>query len=204
MVQSAAGESGDTISRRFQPKLIASLDRAIKLCNDTLRYGRAEEAAPLRETVGLSDMVADVGDGLGLPRTTDGRLSLDWQMRVPDDLSVKADPEQLFRILNNLVRNAVQALETPAGPKGGQISIVAARTTDGVTVTVSDNGPGVPEKAKATLFQAFQTTNRVGGSGLGLAIAAELVAAHGGRLSLVDTATGSGASFQFNLPDDTA
>jgi signal transduction histidine kinase len=183
--------------------LIASLDRAIKLCNDTLRYGRAEEAAPLRETVGLSDMVADVGDGLGLPRTTDGRLSLDWQMRIPDDLTVKADPEQLFRILNNLVRNSVQALEAHTGPKG-QIIIVAARTADGVTVTVSDNGPGVPEKAKATLFQAFQTTNRVGGSGLGLAIAAELVAAHGGRLSLVDTATGTGATFQFNLPDDTA
>jgi signal transduction histidine kinase len=209
MVQSAAGESGDTISRRFQPKLIASLDRAIKLCNDTLRYGRAEEAAPLRDTVALGCMAADVGDGLGLPQVINGRLALDWQIRIPAELTVKADPEQLFRILNNLVRNAVQALEAHAASKSvtadgdtGRISITAKRSADGVTVTVSDNGPGVPDQARPTLFQAFQTTNRVGGSGLGLAIAAELVAAHGGRLVLLDTSPGDGAGFQFNLPDD--
>jgi signal transduction histidine kinase len=211
MMQSAAAEAGDTISRRFQPKLIASLDRAIKLCNDTLQYGRAEESAPLRDAVALSELAADVGDGLGLPRTVNGRLALDWQVQIPDDLTVKADPEHLFRILNNLVRNAVQALEAHAVAKGatvddvmGRISIAAQRDDCGVTVTVADNGPGVPEQAKSSLFKAFQTTNRIGGSGLGLAIAAELVAAHGGRLSLLNTPPGTGASFQFDLPDDAA
>jgi signal transduction histidine kinase len=213
MMQSAAGESGDSMSRRFQPKLIASLDRAIKLCNDTLQYGRTDEAAPLRATIKLAEMATDVGDGLGLPRSADGRLVIDWTMHIPSDLTVKADAEHLFRILNNLVRNAVQALEAHAVAKGataddvmGRITIIANRThseSDGVMITVSDNGPGVPEKAKANLFKAFQTTNRIGGSGLGLAIAAELVAAHGGRLSLIDTPTDGGASFQFTLPDDT-
>ncbi len=210
MMQSAAAEAGDTMSRRFQPKLIASLDRAIKLCNDTLQYGRTDEAAPLRETVSLNDLTSEVGDGLGLPQTLDGQLVLDWQIQIPDNLTVKADPEHLFRILNNLVRNSVQALEAHALAKGGatdtigRISIVATRGDNGLTVTVADNGPGVPEKAKASLFKAFQTTNRIGGSGLGLAIAAELVAAHGGRLSLLDTPAGAGASFQFTLPDDQA
>jgi signal transduction histidine kinase len=211
MVQSAAGESGDTISRRFQPKLIASLDRAIKLCNDSLQYGRTDEAAPLRATVNLHDIAADVGDGLGLPRTTNGRLILDWHVQIAEDLTVTADPEHLFRILNNLVRNAVQSLEAHTiGPGAattnpvGRISIMAARTATGVFATVSDNGPGVPEKAKSSLFKAFQTTNRIGGSGLGLAIAAELVAAHGGRLRLLETPPGTGASFQFDLPDVSA
>jgi signal transduction histidine kinase len=218
MMQSAASESGDTISRRFQPKLIASLDRAIKLCNDTLQYGRAEEAPPVREAIYLADMVADVGDGLGLPRNIGGRLTLDWQVRIPAGMTVTADPEQVFRILNNLVRNAVQALEAYAASQGagtaqgavqgalpdgvtGRIRIDAERTSHGVVITVSDNGPGIPDKAKASLFKAFQTTNRIGGSGLGLAIAAELVAAHGGRLHLLETAVGSGAHFQFALPD---
>jgi signal transduction histidine kinase len=210
MIQSAAGESGDTISRRFQPKLIASLDRAIKLCNDTLQYGRTDEAAPLRDTINLHDLAADVGDGLGLPRTGNGRVTLGWYVSIPENLTVKADPEHLFRILNNLVRNSVQALEAHALVRGptaiddaGRISLMAERTATGVTITVADNGPGVPERAKAGLFKAFQTTNRIGGSGLGLAIAAELVAAHGGRLSLLESPPGTGASFQFNLPDDT-
>ena len=211
MMQSAVGESGDTISRRFQPKLIASLDRAIKLCNDTLQYGRAEEAAPLRGTIALREMAADVGDGLDLPRMIDGQPALEWQIEIPPDLTVNADPEHLFRILNNLVRNAVQAIEAQAiamdrSPHEalGRISIAGVRSATGITVTVSDTGPGVPEKARSSLFKAFQTSNRVGGSGLGLAIAAELVAAHGGQLSLAESPSGGGTAFQFNLPDDIA
>ena len=61
-------------------------------------------------------------------------------------------------------------------------------------------GPGVPEKARAHLFQAFQGGARPGGTGLGLAIAAELVRAHGGSIALVDQA-GPGARFEMTLPD---
>ena len=86
----------------------------------------------------------------------------------------------------------------------GRVSIIAVRAPAGVIITVSDTGPGVPEKAKLNLFKAFQSSSRVGGSGLGLAIAAELVAAHGGQLKLADTQTGQGAAFQFDLPDETA
>jgi signal transduction histidine kinase len=206
MMQSAAAEAGDSISRRFQPKLIASLDRAIRLCNDTLQYGRAEEAAPIRDIVALYDLAADVGDGLDLPRLGQGRVAIEWSNGIARGLTVKADPEQLFRILNNLVRNAVQAIEANAVASGaiGRINITATRSAVGVTITVSDNGLGVPDKAKANLFKAFQTSNRVGGSGLGLAIAAELVAAHGGHLHLVDTPPGQGATFAFDLPDDMA
>jgi signal transduction histidine kinase len=211
MMQSAAGVTGDAISRRFQPKFIASLDRAIRLCNDTLRYGRAEEAAPLRQDIVLRDMAADVGDGLDLPRMIDGQTALEWDIGIAPDVTVRADPEQLFRILNNLARNAVQAIEAQAialdraaHEARGRVSIKAVRTSAGATVTVSDTGPGVPAKAKANLFKAFQSSNRVGGSGLGLAIAAELVAAHGGRLILAETLSSEGATFQFDLPDDSA
>jgi signal transduction histidine kinase len=215
--QFAEGPSPESVSRRFQPKLIASLDRAIKLCNDTLRYGRAEEAAPLRAAVRLAEMVDDVGEGLGLPRLAGSELAISWQVEIPADLTATADPEHLFRILNNLIRNAAQAIENSASSQGaphvGLIRVTAARAAGGTVITVADNGPGLPEKAKATLFQPFQTTNRVGGSGLGLAIAAELVAAHGGRLTLVDPPPGQlpdpdwgtgGATFQFTLPDATA
>jgi signal transduction histidine kinase len=209
----AEGPAADAISRRFQPKLIASLDRAIRLCNDTLRYGRAEESAPLRQPVLLRAVVEEVGDGLGLPRPAAGQPAVDWHVAVADDLTVNADPEHIFRILNNLARNALQAIEShnrdSHSPPNADLStgatdritVAADRTPDGIMITVTDTGPGVPDRAKPTLFQAFQSTNRVGGSGLGLAIAAELVAAHGGRLTLLDQSVAPGAAFQFTLPD---
>lgn len=97
----------DATVQRFAPKLIASLDRAINFCNDSLKFGRAEEATPRRELMRLRPMLEDVGDGLGLPREG----SMEWVVEVEDTLRIDADREHLFRVLSNLVRNAVQALE---------------------------------------------------------------------------------------------
>ena len=79
---------------------------------------------------------------------------------------------------------------------------VGARARSGsvVTIRVADTGPGVPDKARAHLFQAFQGAARPGGTGLGLAIAAEIVRAHGGAIALVDQA-GPGAIFEIVIPD---
>ena len=71
-----------------------------------------------------------------------------------------------------------------------------------MTLDVSDTGPGVPARARATLFKAFQGSTRKGGSGLGLAISAELAAAHGGSLRLLETDTG--AVFRLEIPDRSA
>ena len=78
--------------------------------------------------------------------------------------------------------------------------MVKARREGSVAlIEVSDTGPGVPEKARERLFQAFQSVARKGGSGLGLAIAAELVQAHGGQIELVSNE--GGATFRVTLPD---
>ena len=97
----------DPTVQRFAPKLIASLDRAINFCNDTLRFGRAEEAAPRRELLRLKPLVEEVGEALGLPREG----SLDWVLDIDDTLRIDADRDHLFRILTNLVRNAIEAIE---------------------------------------------------------------------------------------------
>jgi signal transduction histidine kinase len=184
----------DPTVQRFAPKLIASLDRAISLCETTLRFGRAEEAPPRREPTPLRALVADVGEGLGLPRE-DG---IAWSMEVDDQLHVDADRDQLYRVLSNLCRNALQALEQQE-PSMGHIRVTAARSGSRVTIDVQDDGPGVPEKARAHLFQAFQGSARKGGTGLGLAVAHELVAAHGGSIILVET--GQGTRFRIEIPD---
>ena len=186
----------DPAVQRFSPKLIQSLDRAIAFCNDTLRYGQAEEPAPHRRRLALLPMVQEVGEGLGLPRA-----NLGWQVNVPQDLMIDADAEQLYRVLNNLVRNAVQALEGQS-ERDGCVTVSGVRTGNVLTLRIADNGPGVPPKALANLFRAFKGNSRKGGAGLGLAIAAELVAAHGGHLR--HESANPGAVFVLEIPDRRA
>lgn len=187
--------SPDPTVQRFAPKLIASLDRAIAFCNDTLTFGRAAERPPQRARIGLRQLVEEVGDGLDLPR--EGVIG--WEIEIAPTLLVDADHEHLFRVLNNLVRNAAQALEGLASGTTRAIRVAASRTGSTVRITVADNGPGVPVKARERLFQAFQSSARKGGTGLGLAIAQELIAAHGGTLRLLDTSPG--ATFEIVIPD---
>ena len=109
-----------------------------------------------------------------------------------------------IRILINLVRNAIQALENrddesmPA--QDGAVTINAWRTGAVVTLEVRDNGPGIPERSRARLFEAFQSSGRGGGVGLGLTIAAELARAHGGALHLHATGV-DGTVFHVTIPD---
>jgi signal transduction histidine kinase len=143
----------------------------------------------------LRDLVEEVGEGLDLPR--EGVIG--WQIDVAPALEVDADYEHLFRVLNNLVRNAVQALESLGPDQSRLVRVVAVRNGTRVAITVADNGPGVPPKARERLFQAFQGSARKGGTGLGLAIAQELIAAHGGTLRLLDGT--QGAAFEIVIPD---
>jgi len=183
--------------QRFAPKLMQSLERAIAFCQSTLSYGQVKEPPPERRAVALEALVEDVRETLGI--SSESRVR--WITSVERGLSVDADSEQLFRVILNLARNALQALESraPNEPGRDQLRITGRREGAVVSVEISDTGPGVPERARAHLFEAFQGSTRRGGSGLGLAIAAELVRAHGGDIRLVDGTIG--ATFRLTIPD---
>jgi signal transduction histidine kinase len=178
--------------QRFAPKLMRSLERAIAFCQSTLSYGRAQEAAPDRRMILIEPVVAEVRESAGLAADT----SITWISAIERGLAVDADPDQLFRVLLNLVRNAEQALE---GQPATQIRITGRREGAVAIIEVSDTGPGIPPATRENLFKAFQTSGRPGGSGLGLVIAAELVGAHGGQIHLVEGTIG--ATFRITIPD---
>ncbi|MGH6866571.1 MAG: sensor histidine kinase [Methyloceanibacter sp.] len=184
----------DPTVQRLVPKLIASLDRAIRLCARTLDFGQAQESPPRRQRFELEPLVKDVGDALGLPRPSE----IAWVIDITDRLEIDADRDQLYRVLANLCRNAVQALESEA-EASGEIAVSGRREGSVAIIEVADTGPGLPERARAHLFEAFQSVARKEGSGLGLAIAAELVHAHGGKIELVKNE--GGATFRITLPD---
>ena len=180
----------DPKARRVVPRLMQTVDRAIDLCTQTLSYGRADEQPPRRTVFKLAELQDEVAATVGLP--PDG--SITWQCRVPRDLCVEADREQIFRILTNLGRNAVAAM-----PDGGVITIEAEQTPERIGISIADSGPGLPEKALNHLFEPFAGSVRKGGTGLGLAISRELAVGHGGDLVLVKSGD-EGTVFRLELP----
>ena len=186
--------SEDPTVKRMAPKLVSSITRAVHLCESTLAFGRAEEPSPTLTVVALDQIIADVIDGERL--AVEG-VDIRFDVQIPKGLMVRADPEQLYRVLANLVRNARQAIVAAGRP--GKITVTAISDDIAWTIKVCDDGPGLPPKAREHLFTAFRGGARKGGSGLGLAIAAELVRGHGGKLELVTTGP-SGTIFTVTLP----
>lgn len=186
--------SEDPVVQRMAPKLVNSIARAVNLCETTLAFGKAEEPAPRLTRFVLSSIVVDV---IASERLAVGDHDLSFAEDVPATLSVRADPEQLYRVISNLVRNARQAII--ATGKSGEISVMARDTDDHWVISVQDTGPGLPKKAREHLFTAFQGGARKGGTGLGLAIAAELIKGHGGALKLLHSGE-SGTCFEIRLP----
>lgn len=186
--------SQDPAVARMAPKLMNSISRAVNLCESTLAFGKAEEPPPALTVTPLSSIAQDVVDSEQL--AADG-APITISQSVTANLTVRADPEQLYRVLSNLVRNARQAIISTG--EEGTISIDAGESTRAWWITVTDSGPGLPPRAQEHLFTPFQGTVSKGGSGLGLAIAAELVRGHGGALSLKSTGP-EGTVFEINLP----
>jgi len=190
----------DPTVQRFAPKLIASLDRAIDLCVQTLKFGRAQEAPPRREKLALKPLIDEVIDTAVVQASS----RIVFYNNTPPALQADADRDQLFRILTNLARNAIQAIEGAQAENqltpDGSVTFRAWREGAIVAIEVNDTGPGVPERVRGHLFEAFLSAARPGGTGLGLAIAAELTRAHAGDITLVATGP-EGTSFRLTIPD---
>lgn len=186
--------SEDPLVRRLAPKLVNSMTRAISLCESTLAFGRAEEPAPTLTMMNLGDVVDDL---IEAERIALGNSEIEIVSDVPTALVLRADPEQVYRIVMNLVRNARQAIA--ATDRSGTVTISGFEDSESWWISVSDTGPGLPKRAQENLFTPFQGGARKGGSGLGLAIAAELSRGHGGSVTLRQTGS-EGTIFDVCLP----
>ncbi len=187
-------DSDDPAVKRAAPKLVGNISRAVNLCESTLTFGKAEEPPPRLSRFMLAGLAADVIDSERLAAAEGG---IDFVTDIPANLVIRADADQLHRVLTNLVRNARQAIEATGRP--GTIEIGAGEGDRDWWIRVGDTGPGLPERAREHLFQPFQGGTRKGGTGLGLAIAADLVQAHGGRLDLLRSDS-EGTEFVIRLP----
>ena len=193
------GDANPDESKRFLEIIARHTQRMERLVKDLLRLARldaGQETLDLAacETRGLADsVVADLA-----PEAAARRQRLDIAVAPGADL-VRGDPAKLHDALRNLVANAITY-----APEGTAIRIEAAPEDGRVALSVSDEGPGIPEEDLSRVFERFYRVDKSrardpGGTGLGLAIVKHLIELHGGTVR-VENRTEGGARFVVTLP----
>ena len=163
--------------------ILEELDRVERQMGDLLRF----------EAVDLGELVRATLDALR-PRLDAAGIAA--ALEAAPGVVARADRDKLRQVLVNLLENARDALATSPSPRR---VTVAVRNGEGVaTLSVTDNGPGVPADALSRLFEPFFSTKQTG-TGLGLAIARHAVEAHGGAI-VAAPAEGAGLTFRVTLP----
>jgi signal transduction histidine kinase len=191
----------DPLAQRLAPRLIATLDRAIQFCQVTLTYGAGREQPPDRRLFDLSELVGQIVESAHAEHNE----AIDFHVDIPPRFEVFADPDHILRVLENLSRNAAQALlaKGAAGGRPRAIRFAAIRTNGDVIIEVGDTGPGFPADQGERIFEPFHATTSDAGAGLGLSIAADLVARNGGAIELAPAKAEDfycGARFLITLP----
>ena len=190
----------DPVVQRLAPRLVKTIDRAAGYASSVLAYGKAGEPVPRLRLIRLSQLADEAAHAAGLDPAAPDDDGIEWDNRIDPHTEILADSEQLFRVLTNLSRNAVQAMRHNGDAVTvRRLSVEAHITGDRTIISVTDTGPGLPQKARANLFKPFSASDTSGGTGLGLVIAAELVRAHGGTIRHVDDHE-PGTRFEIDLP----
>lgn len=166
------------------------IDRMVDLTRDILEYCRGNTRLELRP-VNLGDYFNEVVDFHG-PSYKKGGILL--EINGDKNLTVNLDPNRFRRVVDNLLNNAREALKP-----GDKVSIFWGKSQNKLEISISDNGPGIPEKIKAFLFEPFVTSGKESGTGLGLAVAKKIVEDHGATISFKSEIT-VGTSFKIELP----
>lgn len=188
--------SNDPTVKALAPRLMQSIDRAIALATNSLKYGKADEARPNA----AEQLLLPLAEEAMHAAVAAGKTPVAWVNRFDPALKIYADSDQLLRAIINIGRNAVQALE---GQSGATVTITARAVNGHTEVDISDNGPGLPDGVRERLFEPFSRQGRSGGTGLGLAIARELIRGHGGDVTLVKSDS-SGTMFRISLPNGSS
>jgi signal transduction histidine kinase len=191
----------DPLAQRLAPRLVATLDRAIQFCQSTLTYGASRELPPSRRRFDLSELVSQVVES----GQAEHEVAIDYNIEIPPRFCVYADPDHILRVLENLSRNAAQALMAKGAREGRPKAIrFAAIRTDGLAlIEISDTGPGFPFDQHDRIFEPFHKSTSDVGAGLGLAIASDLVTRNGGAIKLAPAKADDfycGARFLIKLP----
>jgi two-component system nitrogen regulation sensor histidine kinase NtrY len=167
--------------------IIQQIESLNKIASEFSDFAKMHEGG--HEQVNVSQAIYDV-----ITLFSDSAVEFNYHPNTPD-MYINIDPDAFRRVLNNLIKNAKQALE---GQNNPLISIRAFRSGQNILVEVEDNGPGIPAELESKIFQPNFTT-KSSGTGLGLAICQQIIEGAAGTISICTT-NKQGATFQISLP----
>jgi signal transduction histidine kinase len=185
---------------RHVERITRSAEQMDRLIEDLLDVAAAESGRMTLSPIPLCPR-AFTRDAAEMLAATARKREVDVEVEVPAALpAVEADPDRLFRVVGNLLENAVKH-----SPPGGRVRVAAREDGEHVRFSVTDEGAGIAPEHVEHVFDRFWQArhSRRGGAGLGLAIARGIVEAHGGRI-WVESAPGAGSTFSFTLPRSAA
>jgi signal transduction histidine kinase len=178
--------------------LEAEVEHMARMVDQLLMLARADAGAlkPAETNLDVADFLHETA-ARWRPVADSRHVRVD--VEAPDSGSVRADPDLLRRVMDNLIDNA-----TRHTPEGTAVQLSGAPTSGGWNIDVRDQGPGVPPAARSVLFERFVRADGArardtAGAGLGLALSRAIAESHGGSLTLVDQ-NGTGATFRVFLP----
>ncbi|MFW6195205.1 MAG: sensor histidine kinase [Chloroflexota bacterium] len=184
----------------FLSRIQDNIARMESIINEMLELSRLESgAAPIHlAPLDLRELVMDEVDRL---QPVADRSGVEMQVHAPDDLPhVTADYEKVCRVVDNLVSNALKAVDD-----GGRVTVSLDRCESGVRLRVSDNGEGIDPEHLPHVFERFfkaDSSRSSSGTGLGLAIVKHIAQVHGGD-ARVESRLGEGATFSVTFPVNT-
>lgn len=188
----------DPVVRATAPRLERAISRAAGLAEASLRFGRADEPAPQPVPTDLAAALQEAAD-----EALAGIAEVSFTAGAPAGVQASVDPDQLHRLLANLIRNGGQAARRARDGDPSRKAEVRARLVrqrGGWRLEIADTGTGLPERVRANLFAAFNAGGVSGGTGLGLTISRDLARMNGGDVELVSTGA-AGTVFAVTLPD---
>ncbi len=192
-----APEGDYDATRRVLHGMRREVQRLARLVTDLLALSRLDaRRAPNVQTLDLAVLAREVIEGL---RAITKNRTLKVETSGPTD--AQGDPDQLKQVLYNLIDNAIHSTE----PDTGTIVVRIESSVNVTRIAVTDNGSGIPEPARARIFERFYRVDKArarasGGSGLGLSIVQAIIAAHGGTIEPVESELGRGTTIRFTLP----
>ena len=195
------GEASDVPPRLAEPLAVIrqEAERASAIVRNLLSFARRQEGERQLQSIRpiLESTHQLLRNQLLAART---ELTLEFEPGLPE---VEVHANQIKQVFVNIINNAAQAIAGARPHTGGRIQIVTQCQPDGISVSISDNGPGIPEAVAQRVFEPFFSTKSEGeGTGLGLSICLGIVKEHGGSMSLDPGGAGSGrgATFTVELP----
>ena len=188
-MQKMTKDESDILHRYGIPDIFDRIGTEIqylnKIISDLQDYAR--EVNPEKSRINLKTFFEDLIQKISPPP------SILIQKEIESDAAISLDPHLLTRVMENLINNAIQAME-----HGGTLTLASHISKDNLIITIRDTGTGISPESQSRIFDPLYTT-KPKGTGLGLSVTRRLIEAHGGKISLIETSPG-GTTFEVTLP----